>query len=105
MNVLDVDALPADPLEALGELSRAESELEMLLRDRVSAARRQGATWEEIGQQLGMSRQAAWEYHTRDARRVLDEAAARGVDLTEAEALERATEEVSEIRRRHRARS
>lgn len=51
-----------------------------------------------------MSRQAAWEYYTRDARRVLDEATARGVELTEEDALQRATEEVSEIRRR-RARS
>jgi len=102
MNVFDVDVLPQDPLEALSELSRAGSELEALLRDRVAAARRQGATWEEIGDRLGMTRQAAWEYYTRDVRRILDKAAADGDDLTEEEALQLATEEVSEIRRRRR---
>lgn len=102
MNVFDVDVLPQDPLEALSELSRAGSELEALLRDRVAAARRQGATWEEIGDRLGMTRQAAWEYYTRDVRRILDEGAADGEDLSEEEALQLATEEVSEIRRRRR---
>ncbi|MEX0797583.1 MAG: hypothetical protein WEB67_04750 [Acidimicrobiia bacterium] len=100
MNMFDIDVLPQDPLEALGELSRAGSELEALLRDRVAAARRQGATWDEIGERLGMSRQAAWEYYTRDVRRILDKAAADGEDLTEEEALRLATEEVAEIRRR-----
>ena len=102
MNVIDIDVLPQDPLDALGELSRAGSELEALVRDRVAAARRQGATWEEIGERLGMTRQAAWEYYTRDVRRILDEAAADGEDLTEEEALHLATEEVAEIRRRRR---
>jgi hypothetical protein len=106
MNVIDVDALPSEPLEALAELSRAGSELEALLRERVAAARRQGATWEEIGERLGMSRQAAWEYYTRDARLILEEAAVRGEELTEEEALRLATEEVAAIRRgRRRARS
>jgi hypothetical protein len=57
MKVLDVDSLPADPLEALRELSRADVELEALRRERVEAARSQGATWDQIGESLGMSRQ------------------------------------------------
>jgi len=102
MKVIDVDVLPRDPLEALAELSRAGSELEALLRDRVAAARRQGATWEEIGERLGMSRQAAWEYYTRDVRRILEKAAADVEELTEEDALRVAVDEVTEIRRRRR---
>lgn len=52
-------SLPADPLEALRELSRADAELEALRRERVEVARRQGATWDQIGESLGMSRQSA----------------------------------------------
>jgi hypothetical protein len=59
MKVIDVHSLPADPLEALRELSRADVEIEALRRQRVEVARRQGATWDQIGESLGMSRQSA----------------------------------------------
>ena len=101
MKVIDVEALPTDPLEALRELSRADVELEELRHERVEAARRQGATWDQIGESLGMSRQSAWEYYTREARRVLDETAA-GSDLGEDEAMRVATEEARRVRRRRR---
>ncbi len=105
--VIDVErdgprgARPADPLEALRELSRADVELEALRRERVEAARRQGATWDQIGESLGMSRQSVWEYYTRPTRTLLDETAA-GSDLGEDEAMRVATEEVSRVRRRRR---
>ena len=101
MRVIDVDSLPADPLEALRELSRADVELEALRRERVEEARSQGATWDQIGESLGMSRQSVWEYYTRGARRVLDESVAR-TGLDEDEAMRVATEEVSRVRRRRR---
>jgi hypothetical protein len=101
MKVVDVESLPADPLEALRELSRADAELETLRRERVEAARRQGATWGQIGESLGMSRQSAWEYYTRQTRNVLDESAV-GSDLDEDEAMGVATDEVSRVRRRRR---
>ena len=102
MKVIDVDSLPADPLEALRELSRADVELGTLRRQRVEAARRQGATWDQIGVSLGMSRQAAWEYYTRKARRVLDQTAA-DFGLDEDEAMRLSTEEVRQVRRRRRS--
>lgn len=105
MNVIDIDSLPTEPLEALLELSRAGSELETLVRQQVAAARTKGATWEEIGDRLGISRQAAWEYYTRDARQKISESADRGEVLGEDEALRLATEEVAAIRRRRRPRS
>lgn len=101
MKVIDVDSLPADPLAALRELSRADVELEALRRERVEVARSQGATWDQVGESLGMSRQSAWEYYTRETRRVLDEVAA-GSELDEDEARRIATEEVSRVRRQHR---
>jgi hypothetical protein len=101
MKVIDVDSLPADPLEALRELSRADRELEALRRERVEAARRSGTTWDQIGESLGMSRQSAWEYYTRKARGLLDKSAA-GSDLDEDEAMRVATEEVGRMRRRRR---
>ncbi len=102
MKVIDSRVLSPDPLEALRELSNAGNELESLVRDRVASARRGGATWDAIGESLGMSRQAAWEYYTRDVRQALDEAPPEGSVLGEEDALEVATEEISKIRRRRR---
>lgn len=102
LRVFDLEALPADPLEALTELSQAGVELDALLRDQVAAARRTGASWAQIGERLGMSRQAAWEYYTRDVRQVLGGASGDGDALGEEEALELAVQEVSDVRRRRR---
>jgi hypothetical protein len=102
VRVIDLDSLPADPLAALRALSRADLELEALRRQRVQAARRRGATWEQIGESLGMSRQSAWEYYTRETRRVLEETAT-GTDLNEDEAMRVATDEVSRVRRGRRS--
>jgi hypothetical protein len=99
MKVIDTDALPADPIEALRALSRVDSDLEILRRGRVEAARRAGASWEQIGEALGMSRQSAWEYYNRDARQALQSVSANP-DLEEVEALRIATDEVSTMRRR-----
>jgi hypothetical protein len=101
MSVIDVDSLPPDPLGALRELSRVDVELEAVRRERVAAARSQGATWDQIAESLAMSRQSAWEYYTRETRRVLDEGAA-GSDLDENEAMRVVTEEVGRVRRRRR---
>jgi hypothetical protein len=101
VKVIDVRSLPADPLEALRELFRADVELEALRRERVEAARRQGASWDEIGESLGMARQSAWEYYTRVTRRALSVSAA-GSDLDQVQAMRVATEEVGRVRRRRR---
>jgi hypothetical protein len=102
MKVIDTDALPADPIEALRELSRVENELDALRRGRVESARRAGVSWERIGEALGMSRQSAWEYYSRDARQSLEQTVSVNPDLDEAQALRAATDEVSTMRRRGR---
>lgn len=102
MSVIHAAALPSDPLEALRELSRIDGELEQLRRDRVAVARSQGATWDQIGASLGVSRQSAWEYFTRPARRMLDQQAAGPGLPEEGEAMQVADEEVARVRRRRR---
>ncbi|MYH72588.1 MAG: hypothetical protein F4153_08455 [Acidimicrobiia bacterium] len=102
MGVIAADALPADPLEALRELARSEPELERLRRDKVLAARAAGATWEQVGNALGMSRQSAWEYFTARIRDELTDNVKANVDMSEVEAMQMAVEEVRAVRRRRR---
>ena len=101
MDLIVAHALPAAPLDALRELARGEVELERLCRDRIASARSAGATWEEIGAALGMTRQTAREFFTRDARTAItDNTDAREQPLGENEAIELAVGEVRAVRRR-----
>ena len=49
------------PLEDLRHACRAAGAVDKLIRQTVARARESGCTWAEIGQALGISRQAAWE--------------------------------------------
>ncbi len=102
MGVITADALPADPLEALRELARSEPELERLRRDKVLAARSAGATWEQVGNALGVSRQSAWEYFTARVREDLAANVKANAELSEDEAMQMAVDEVRSVRRRRR---
>ncbi len=102
MSVVSVDALPADPLAALRELTRGEAELEAVRRAKVDAARAAGASWEQIGEALGVSRQSAWEYYSSAARSQLAAKVEANADLSEADAMDLAVEEVRAVRRRRR---
>lgn len=103
MSVIDSNALPGAPLDALRELARTEAELDDIRRHQVAEARRTGATWDQIGDALGMSRQGAWEYFAKRAQDRLAESAAVNEDLSEDEAMELAVEEVRAVRRERRA--
>ncbi len=104
MDLIVAHALPAAPLDALRELARGETELERLCRDRIASARAAGATWEQIGSALGMTRQAAREFFTRDARTAISDKTTDNTDaqeqLGENEAIELAVGEVRAVRRR-----
>ena len=50
-----------NPLGVLKGLRSALRVVESKLSEAVQEARRQGLTWEQIGEALGTSRQAAWE--------------------------------------------
>lgn len=102
MSVISERALPVDPVEALRALTEGEVELEHLRRDRVQAARDAGVSWDRIGDALGMSRQAAWEYYNQDLRERLRSNVEANDDLTEDEAMELAASEAKTVRRRRR---
>jgi len=102
MSLIISDALPVEPLDALRELARSELELDELRRRQVVEARHAGATWEDIGDALGMSRQSAWEYFAKRAGDRLKASAQRN-DLSEDEAMELANDEVRAARQRRDA--
>ena len=102
MGVVSVDALSADPLAALRELTRGEAELEAVRRARVEAARAAGASWEQVGEALGVSRQSAWEYYSSAARATLTTGAEANSEFSEDEATDLAVGEVRAVRRRRR---
>ena len=96
---LATGALPADPLAALRELTRTEEELGAIRRRKVEQARAAGATWELIGEALGMTRQSAWELYAQPVREALAARIAAN-DLDEDEALRLAVDEARASRAR-----
>jgi hypothetical protein len=50
-----------DVLVDLSEMSETAVAIEEALADRVEVARTQGATWAQIGEALGVTRQSAWQ--------------------------------------------
>ena len=84
--IVTAESLPTDPLAALRVLVESELEIDRIRRAQVIAARAAGATWQQVGDALGVSRQSAWESFTEDARAAL--ATADDVTLTEDEALD-----------------
>lgn len=102
MSLIAADVLPGDPLEALRELARSEPELDRLRRENVMAARAAGATWEQVGNALGVSRQSAWEYFTARIRADLAYNARANSELSVEDATQLAIEEVRSVRRRRR---
>ncbi len=98
MSVIET-ALPDEPLEALRFLAASESELDRIRRAQVGAARAAGASWQQIGDALGISRQSAWEAFTETARNVISSNAAANESLAEGEAMDLAVDEVRAVRR------
>lgn len=105
MSVLvSVKNLPQDPLSALRVLTESEHELERIRRDQVIAARAAGASWQQIGDALGVTRQSAWESFTAETRAALSAKVDANSTLAEADAIDLAVEEVRAVRRRRDSR-
>lgn len=98
--LLAVDDLPKDPLSALRVLTESEHELERIRREQVIAARAAGASWQQIGDALGVSRQSAWEAFTAATRAALTDNVEANSTLGEQNALDLAVDEVRAVRRR-----
>lgn len=101
--ILVTKSLPQDPLVALRVLADSEAEIDRIRRERVRAARAAGASWQQIGDALGVSRQSAWESYTADVRAVLSRNVDANESLDEAGAMELAVDEVRSVRRRRRS--
>ena len=94
------DALPQEPLAALRVLTDSEHELDRIRREQVIAARSAGASWQQIGDALGVTRQSAWESFTAATRNALASKVDANSTLDEDDALELAVDEVRAVRRR-----
>lgn len=100
--ILVTESLPQDPLVALRVLADSEAEIDRLRDDRVREARAAGASWQQIGDALGISRQAAWEHYTADIRTIVSRNVDANQALDEARAMELAVDEVRTVRRHRR---
>ena len=103
MGVVVVDALPTDPLAALRELALGEEHIQRLRLDRVAAARAAGATWTQVGEALGISRQSAWEHYSAAVRDELAANVSANAALSAGEATDLAVDEVRAVRRSRRS--
>lgn len=101
MTVVSQESLPDDPLAALRVLADTEVQLDRIRRDRVIAARAGGASWQQVGDALGVSRQSAWEAFTADVRAALEANVAQN-GLDEDEAMDLAASESRAVRQRRR---
>jgi hypothetical protein len=98
--IVAVDSLPRDPLSALRVLTESEHELDRIRRTQVIAARAAGASWQQIGDALGVTRQSAWESFTAETRNALDSNVNANSTLDEDDAVDLAVDEVRAVRRR-----
>ncbi|MDZ7676658.1 MAG: helix-turn-helix domain-containing protein [Acidimicrobiales bacterium] len=101
MTAVAQEPLPEDPLAAVRVLADTEVQLDQMRRDRVIAARAEGASWQQIGDALGVSRQSAWEAFTAEVRAAL-EANATDSGLEEDEAIDVTVSESRAVRQRRR---
>ncbi|HEX9889660.1 MAG TPA: hypothetical protein VGA69_09300 [Nitriliruptorales bacterium] len=70
---VEVELGSADPLGQLRGLRAVDKQLGLWQREAIAGAREQGASWAEIGDALGVSKQAAWKLYNEDVRAMLAE--------------------------------
>ncbi len=98
--IVVAESLPRDPLSALRVLTESEHELDRIRRMQVIAARAAGASWQQIGDALGVTRQSAWESFTAETRAALASNVDANITLAEDDAVDLAVDEVRAVRRR-----
>ena len=95
---LEVELGSDDPLGQLRGLRAATRQLDVWQREAIARAREGGASWSDIGDALGVSKQAAWSSYNQDVRDAL--AGARsGSGLSDEEAQQLADEARRDRRR------
>ena len=89
---LEVELGSEDPLGQLRGLRAATQQLDIWQREAIARAREQGQSWTQIGDALGVTKQAAWALYNADVRDML--ASVRGRSgLTDQEAQRLADDE------------
>ena len=101
--ILAAESLPRDPLSALRVLTESEHELDRIRRTQVIAARAAGASWQQIGDALGVTRQSASESFTAETRAALRSTVDVNTTLGEDDAVDLAVDDVRAVRRRRSA--
>ena len=83
-----VELRSVEPLDQLRGLRAADRQLDLWQREAIAQARQQGAAWSDIGEALGVSKQAAWKLYNEDVRDLLGEVRQRsGLSDDEAQRL------------------
>lgn len=88
---LEVELASDDPLGQLRGLRAATRQLDAWQREGIARARECGASWADIGDALGVSKQAAWSSYNQDVRDALSAARGRS-DLDDEDAQQLADE-------------
>ena len=85
---LEVELASDDPLGQLRGLRAATRQLDAWQREAIGRAREGGASWSDIGDALGVTKQAAWSSYNQDVREALSNARGRsGLDDEDAQQL------------------
>lgn len=74
---VEVELDSDDPLGQLRGLRAATVQLDVWQREAIARARQRGASWSEIGEALGVTKQAAWAMYNQDVRQALEDARRR----------------------------
>lgn len=82
---VEVELGSTEPLGQLRGLRAADRQLDVWQRETIARARQHGASWSEIGDALGVSKQAAWKLYNDDVREMLFEVRERS-ELSDEEA-------------------
>ena len=92
-----VDASDDGALDRLRAVHEASDILDSWQREIISEAREAGASWTEIGEAMGVTKQAAWSAYNADVRAILAKTSRRS-GLTEDEAFKIIDDERDAIR-------
>jgi hypothetical protein len=85
---VEVELASDDPLGQLRGLRAATRQLDAWQREAIARARERGASWADIGDALGVTKQAAWSSYNQDVREALSTVRGRsGLDDEDAQQL------------------
>jgi len=89
---VEIELGSADPLGQLRGLRAADRQLDLWQRQTITRAREQGSSWSQIGDALGVTKQAAWALYSEGVRDALESVRKRS-GLTDQQAQQLADEE------------